>query len=206
MKSQRRVNFPISDLDPFAYSVTKDDPDFNTTDLELNLTESDLEFKGTNDEFESNEKEGCTSVTPPLLGEGEESSPLAVSAEVHEEGNSKLENIAKGSSPSQTENKEQESPAEETEGVSPSETEGITSSENEGVSPSETQDNKGGVSPSEEGEDKKERGNSKESVPSNKPHLNLSRTYSRTTSVYMSSRPIYDLFAITVSNSTHSIN
>lgn len=146
----------MTDLDPLQYTVLKEPY--------AGLEEPPLE-----EEQASIIKDGMISVTPPLLGEGEESEPL----ELREEG---LEDIA--------EDEKEEAPLSE-------------EVNKEDVLVSEEVD-KDGVHMSEEVNDVSNVDDSKfTSVDDD--DLEFKPKFSRTTSTHVGARPIYDLFAITVS-------
>ena len=127
-------------------------------------------------------REGSASVTPPLTGEGEESVPLEVLAEVCEDEGKEGE--------TGKEDESKEKPAEENETVAKSVN--ITEDQTEQVEENETPE-------VTENEVSKDQESDQDSAKPEAPKLrNIQRNFSRTTSVYMSSRPIYDLFAITV--------
>ena len=138
---------------------------------------NDNEFTRTGIEgAELNGEVGGASVTPPLTGEGEESAPLGVSVDVNER-------------------KEEEEEEEEGE---KNEKELVMVASDEGQNENELTENENELT--ENGT--LESGQTKPDVPKLR---DIKRNFSRTTSVYMSSRPIYDLFAITVSLSLHFI-
>ena len=127
-------------------------------------------------------REGSASVTPPLTGEGEESVPLEVLAEVREDEEKEGEEGK--------EDESKEKPAEESETVAKSVN--ITEDQTEQVEENKTPE-------VTENEVSKDQESDQDSAKPEAPKLrNIQRNFSRTTSVYMSSRPIYDLFAITV--------
>ena len=145
---------------------------------------NDNEFTRTGIEgAELNGEVGGASVTPPLTGEGEESAPLGVSVDVNER-------------------KEEEE--EEGEGEK-NEKELVMVASDEDKNENELTENENELTENENELTENgtlESGQTKPDVPKLR---DIKRNFSRTTSVYMSSRPIYDLFAITVSLSLHSI-
>ncbi|XP_019848743.1 PREDICTED: ubiquitin carboxyl-terminal hydrolase 32-like isoform X2 [Amphimedon queenslandica] len=151
IKSQQRVRFPMSGLDPYAYS---DSELFNNNEF----IQTGIEGEELNGEV------GGDSVTPPLTGEGEESAPLGVSVEVNDE-------------------RKEEEEEEEGEGEK-NDKELLVVASDEDQNENELTENE--IQESDE-------------IKAGVPKLrDIKRNFSRTTSVYMSSRPIYDLFAITV--------
>ena len=179
----------MTDLDPLQYTVLKEPY--------TGLEEPPLE-----EEQASVIKDGMISVTPPLLGEGEEADPL----ELPEEG---LEDIAedeKEETPLSEEVIKEEVPVSEeinkeeihvSEEINKEDVHVSEEINKEDVHVSE-EINKEEVPVSEEVDDvSNEEENAQ--VTFIDDDLQFKPNFSRTTSTHVGARPIYDLFAITVS-------
>ena len=148
----------MTDLDPLQYTVLKE-------------PYAGLEEPPIEEEQPSVIKDGMISVTPPLLGEGEEADPLELREEDIVEVN-KEEVLV-----SEEVDKEEVLVSEEV--------------DKEEVLVSEEVDKEEVHDISDEVEDAK--------VTSVDDDLQFKPNFSRTTSTHVGARPIYDLFAITVS-------
>ena len=180
-KSQRTVNFPMRDLDPLAYTASLED-------------DSIIDSTISAENISSYDNSGMVSVTPPLLGEGEEATPLSVLAEVHEDDtqDGKEENVKEENRNKNGEIKEdEENVVTSTDDHVTSTDDHVTSTDDHVTSTDDhvtfTNDHVTSLDDSEAAKN--------HSIPK----------YSRTTSIHMSSRPIYDLFAITVSTNNYAI-
>ena len=178
----------MRDLDPLAYTASLED-------------DSIIDSTISAENISSYDNSGMVSVTPPLLGEGEEATPLSVLAEVHEDDtqDGKEENVKEENRNENGEIKEdEENVVTSTDDHVTSTDDHVTSTDDHVTSTDDhvtstddhvtfTNDHVTSLDDSEAAKN--------HSIPK----------YSRTTSIHMSSRPIYDLFAITVSTNNYTI-